>query len=555
MKRDKLKYWILPVLALAFIASILLTVFKASTIQSRVEKHQVTLRSLGKLNEELNLLRQDISHIDVMDTEQLQQEFAQPICKRCIPPQLLGKITLFLSNLDVNTSKREVAKFYQLTNELIQQENQKLYEDTLSLKDQWILVGVLSIIACFFALLSSILYVQNLNKNRILNETNIKLNEAHYEMERSVSAKIAFLNMLSHEIRTPLNAVIGLTNIITTEKSTDQQAKNLDLLKFSSESLLSLINDVLDFGKIEAGKLVLEDREFNLKKLLTKIIGSLEPNANAKNLSLQLEYDNTIPNQVITDPTRISQILFNLIMNGIKFTHSGSITLRVERVGPQEEKVPVKFSVMDTGIGIEPSKIGAIFSQFVQATTDTPRLYGGSGLGLGITQKLINLLGGEIEVNSELQKGSTFYFTLNLKCGAEKLQIIKPETKELDGKLKTGRVLLVEDNRINRLIISKYLQGINCEVEFAENGLIALQKIEPDYYDLILMDLQMPELDGYSTAEKIRLKYSEQELPIIAISATSGHMLQRDYRESGINDFLPKPVDHSELINKVLKYL
>ncbi len=379
--------------------------------------------------------------------------------------------------------------------------------------------------------------------------------QAKNRAEEVAIAKTNFLSTMSHEIRTPMNAVIGLTNLLLQESPRPDQVENLEVLKFSGENLLVLINDVLDFNKIEAGKLEIEEIPFRIHHVLNAIREALQVRAKEKGIAHQFQIDPALPQQVMGDSVRLSQILNNLVGNAIKFTEEGNVQLKIEILREEGEYMYVDFAVIDSGIGIPADKIGHIFESFNQSDSSITRKYGGTGLGLAITRRLLELQHSEIRVTSELGSGSSFAFTLKLsRCReTDQLQEQSSTGAELNQSLEGCHVLLVEDNKINQLVAGKFLKNWGMKVDIADNGLIALEKISQIEYDVVLMDLQMPEMDGYSATRAIRKKQEErfQRLPIIALTASAMQPIKTRVKEAGMNDFVSKPFDPVDLNKKL----
>lgn len=396
---------------------------------------------------------------------------------------------------------------------------------------------------------------QNISKAKQLE---LLLIEAKEMAERAALTKSQFLSTMSHEIRTPMNAVIGFTHLLLQMEPRPEQMEYLRLLKFSAENLLVLINDILDFSKIEAGKIEFEEADFSIKDLISNIRLALLQKANEKDIQLKLLIDHDLPEVVKGDPVRLGQILTNLISNAVKFTKEGKITI----VASLHKRLPhhtlIDFEVSDTGIGIAPDKLSAIFESFSQATSDTTRKYGGTGLGLTITKKLLELMGSEIHVKSESGKGSVFYFTLKIKNSAMKLMSNAPvnqlrtETKSLKG----VKLLIAEDNQINVILAKQYMMLWDVECDVAENGEIALTLVQTNDYDMVLMDLQMPEMDGYQTTIAIRNlpKQKFKDLPIIALTASAMLDIKDHAFVVGMNDYISKPFNPDELYRKISAY-
>lgn len=375
-----------------------------------------------------------------------------------------------------------------------------------------------------------------------------KLQRAKEDAERASKAKTDFLSMISHEIRTPLNAVIGLTNYLISDKPRTDQVGDLKTLKFSAENLYVLINDVLDYSKLEAGKLEFEEANVNVRELGENIVKAQESRAREKGIELSIRCDDDIPRMIICDGLRLSQILTNLVGNAVKFTEEGKVTLDLTRVAGTKKKVSIKFSIEDTGIGIPKEKQDSIFETFSQASSSTTRQYGGTGLGLSITKKILDIQNTELHLFSVEDIGSRFYFTQTFLV-SEHEEGGKKSTSNLQDGLQHKKVLLVEDNAVNVMVAKKFLSRWQMNVEIAENGQEALELVVDNTYDLILMDLQMPVMDGYKATEELRRM--GVEIPIIALTASA--MLDTGDRvySCGMNDFITKPFHPDDLYEKI----
>lgn len=364
-------------------------------------------------------------------------------------------------------------------------------------------------------------------------------------------AKDMFISVMSHEIRTPLNAVIGMSHLLLEGAKLDTQKENLEVLKFSSDNLLTLINDVLDFTKIETGNVELEQSDVHLRDMIHSITSSLQYKTKEKNIYLQSEIDPSVPDVVIGDSTRLSQIVLNIASNAVKFTNEGGIKISLEVIDQTPKQVRIRFSVADTGIGIASDKLNTIFESFKQADASTTRKFGGTGLGLAISKRLIELHDSYINVDSMPGKGSTFWFTITFNITDNK----KSNNINVESGLNIS-VLVVDDNQINRLLINKILAKWGAQVDFAENGLQAVSKIESNKYDAILMDIHMPEMGGLEATQIIRSKPEPyfKNLPIIALTASMLNSQMGDIGNAGMNDYILKPFEPKILFEKLSKY-
>lgn len=393
------------------------------------------------------------------------------------------------------------------------------------------------------------------NKTHEIEAKNKQLTLAKEEAERSSRAKAEFLATMSHEIRTPLHGVIGMINLLLMENPADEQLDKLNTLRFSAEILLLLINDILDFNKIDSGKIELEFTTIELKELITNLKKGFEPTANQKNISLELFYDPELPAAIKGDRTRLAQILTNLIGNALKFTEKGEVSISVKMISEKDNRVKVSFSISDTGIGIPSDKLKHIFEIFNQASSDTTRKYGGSGLGLTITNRLLELMNSNIEVKSKLGEGSTFSFIIDFEVApmppSATDSASKPTQYEQLKSLKGVKILLVEDNLINVKVASQLLKKWDIETDVAMDGEKALEMFEPGKYHLILMDLHLPVLDGFGATKAIRKR--DPNIPIIALTAAVMEEEKEKALASGMNGFITKPFKHSDLHSTISK--
>jgi CheY-like chemotaxis protein len=372
---------------------------------------------------------------------------------------------------------------------------------------------------------------------------------------QSVQAKDQFMANMSHEIRTPLNAIKGFGKILARTPLNGDQQKYTSIISTASENLLNIVNDILDFSKIETGNLVMKVKVFELAAVLDEVEQMFTPLAHEKELQLIFSPDRSLPAFVKSDPVRLRQILMNLLSNAIKFTNKGYVKLSVKAVERKAGRVKVRFTVSDTGVGIPAEKLATVFERFEQLDDSLTRQQGGTGLGLAITKQLVEALGGTIHVKSEISKGSVFTAELEFEKitkdsipeeAVDAAAVIKPD-------LASARVLVAEDNMMNQLLVTRMLERYQVETDIAENGEDALVEIKRKKYDMVLMDVQMPKMDGLSATRIIRKEISTA-IPVIAMTA---HVLPGEREKclaAGMNDYLAKPLDEMELVEMLKKY-
>jgi PAS domain S-box-containing protein len=385
-----------------------------------------------------------------------------------------------------------------------------------------------------------------------IKKAQFELTAAKEKAEEAVAAKSRFLSNMSHELRTPLNGIIGTSNLLMQETSPEEQQKNFELLKYSSEHMLSLINDVLDYSKIEAGKMELEKNPFNLKKTLERISAIFSSQFQEKKLRFEIKCDDQLNRLFLGDETKLSQVIANLLSNALKFTVLGQVTIEAKMLQSTSTEAAVYFSVTDTGIGIPEDKVNAIFESFTQADSSTRRRYGGTGLGLSISKKIVELYNGQLAVNSKYGKGSSFYFTVQLPISTlQKNFVSEQKVKELRS-LNGLRVLVAEDNPVNMTIARKFLQLWGISIEEAANGKEALNKFNNSVFDILLVDLEMPEMDGYSLLKEVRT--TNTCIPAIAFTAAVYDNMQHDLLSKGFTDYIQKPFRPDDLHRKLSGY-
>ncbi len=399
-----------------------------------------------------------------------------------------------------------------------------------------------------------LLFLRDITMHKLA-ETELKNHKL--QVQKAAKAKARFLSSMSHELRTPLNGIIGTSHLILTdEELPDKIKQNMQVLKYSSEHMLGIINDILDFSKIDAGKLELKKQQFNLRHCVNNIVRSFESQFKAKKIAIDLVC-NDIPDDIdiFSDEIKLSQVFKNLISNSLKFTYEGSVSLQLTMLKRDAKTTTISFAVKDTGIGIPEDKLTEIFQGFVQVHDDElSRRHGGTGLGLTISERLVAKFGGTLQVESTIKQGSCFFFTLTFENALASVVPLS-DAALLPGIIEDSRglrVLVVEDNEINASILIKFLQKWGIRIKAASNGIQALELIKYHKFDMILMDLEMPEMDGY-TAIKI-IRETDRTTPVLAFTATLLENMDTLISDDCFNDYILKPYRPGELKKKILQY-
>ena len=417
------------------------------------------------------------------------------------------------------------------------------------------LISILSIaLISILSLLSLSLYKNNIirsQSNKLLQEKNQELLLAKEKAEKASKARAEFLSTVSHELRTPLNAINGITHLLIEENPKKSQMQYLTSLKFSGDYLLTFINDILEINRVESENIEIESINVNVKQLLSDLHNSFKDLASKNNNDFELELDETIPDNLIGDPTKLSQIFINLINNALKFTNNGKVNVSAKMLKNENNISSVHFEIADTGIGIPLEKQNTIFESFSQGSVEINRKYGGTGLGLAIVKRLVNLLGGEIKLTSAEGIGSTFSFDVDFELGQQTFVEVKKQYDE--SVFANKKVLIVEDNKINQMITKKMLENKEIVCELIDNGEEAIEMIRNNGYDLVLMDVHLPGINGTIATEQIRT--FNKELPIVALTAISLNENREMLLSYGMNDVVTKPFNPDNFYKVIAQQL
>jgi signal transduction histidine kinase/CheY-like chemotaxis protein len=532
--------------------------YQIGTIEATKNRYNLALNYLNKalaLNEKSQNLEQKsniLLALSVVFEKMLDKNSAYSYLKQHLN---IKESILILNNERLGIDDYEKFKESERLKEIAQMDNANKQQEKSNKFSKLISILAIALIS-ILSLLSLSLYKNNIIRtqtNLMLKEKNKELEIAKEKAERASNARSEFLSTVSHELRTPLNAINGITHLLLEEKPKKSQMHYLLSLKFSGGYLTKFINEILEINKIDSEKAEIEYITFNLKQLLEDIQNSLKEIAFINKNDFKLEIDQNIPDYLVGDPTKLSQIMMNLINNALKFTKNGTINVIVKLNAIENEIASLYFEVKDTGIGIPEEKLDAVFDSFSQGSIEVNRKYGGTGLGLTIVKKLIKMLGGDINLKSVVGIGSTFSFNLLLKIGSHQPNLAEKTKTYNEASLNNKKILLVEDNKINQMITKKMLRnkGISCQI--IENGENAIEIARINKFDLILMDVHLPGINGTIATQQIR--EFDTKTPIIALTAISLDENREMLLSFGMNDVITKPFIPDEFYSIIAKYL
>ncbi len=549
-------------------------------LQSLNEELETSKEELQSTNEELIIINQEM--LDKQEEINSSRKYAEAIIATIREPLVVMNKDLIIKSINTSFCKKfniteddAIGKLiYEIQNNLFENAQlrsllEKILPKNTELNDYEICINLPHMGECTLLLNGRhiinkknkeqliLLAMEDITERKILANAAEKAKEkaesATFVAESAMHAKQQFLSNMSHEIRTPMNAIIGFTKVVLKTGLTEKQTEYIQAIKTSGDALIVLINDILDLAKVDAGKMTFMKSPFKMKSSISSVLQLFDSKIQEKNIEFVKEYDNQIPDILLGDSVRLNQIILNLVSNAVKFTSKGKISVSINLISENEKIVTIKFEVKDSGIGIPVNTIDTIFEKFEQATNATSSLYGGTGLGLAIVKQLVEAQHGTISVKSKINEGATFSFILDFHKTKKEIET-QPKVFKTDDDIKNIKVLVVEDMPLNQLLMKTLLDDFGFKYDIANNGKIAIEKMEENDYDIILMDLQMPIMNGFEATEYIRKKMNSQ-IPIIALTADVTTVDVEKCKASGMNDYVSKPVDETILYDKIVELI
>lgn len=513
------------------------------------QKKSLLVDRLDEINQHVTFFINDLTHYPNIPLGEINREVNTPLFREHIAESDWMQLKAFIDDFHDYTNANKARQHHYLISKIIRDQNHQLSGITNQLHVDFIISCILLLLTLLIFGISVFTHWYFRFKHQRKASISDAIKKNFNPHGRFTKEQQDAVDVISHEIRTHLNAIIGVTSILS-EKNTDETLKqDIQLLTFASQSLKSMVENSIDLEELEAGNIELNFREIKLNNYLKNVVHSFIPNAVSNNVDLKLITDDQLPETVIGDPTRINQVLFNLINNAIKFSKDGIVEVIVKQLKRKNQHATIQFRVKDNGIGIKKGDRTKIFENYTQADMSLAKAYGGTGTGLSIIKKLLLLMDSNIQLISEPDKGSEFFFELNLEIQPPK----KSEHTSVSEAQK--RVLIVDDNRINLLILEKYLKELDIITDTALSGEDALHLFTQNQYDLVFMDIQMPDMDGVTATQLIRENHSKENVPVIGVSASPMETLQQRYKDKGFNTFLSKPIDRIEVIQTAINYL
>lgn len=545
MKRVNQNLFLIPIISFLFIVGVVYIGIDVRLKLKEIETRAQVLDGLNIIQKDLNLFLEDVTYVRSIQTEKHLLFLKGKMGSKLMDDEEVVELINFFSTMESHTQHRHAPKILTKIFALIDFQRNRLNSLSQELKIRWIAVFLLGLLGCLFAIAGSILFLLFAKRTKNLalaeNDRIIALEKA----EQANKIKYEFLTIVSHELKTYLNAITGLTNLIQERNDNKELDGDLEMLRLSNQGLKNIIDNSIDLGDIEMGEVELNIQPIKLSKYLKGVVHSFIPSAQQNNVELRFEYDEGIPNEVLGDPYRLNQILFNLIKNAVKFGENGLVTISAKLVSRMASEVCIRFSIIDNGIGISAGETDRIFNSFSHANEGITEKYGGSGIGLSIIRNLLLLMKSEIKLKSNPGQGSIFYFELNMGVAKSMTQ---PENTA------NGSILIVDDNKINRVILSRYLSVLNISVDEAKSGAEAIEACKKYDYNIVFMDLQMPDVDGIETTKTIRANSPNSKTAIFAVSASSKEVMRKKCKEVEFTGFIPKPIDREDLIRTVNQY-